>query len=152
MENNKALTADQLDKLKETVRQHFDELYHRIGSNRQNLFNKVLFVDQQINKELTREMIDDAHEKEILRKVREIERSADNQLPLVRKVVPPLTVTPKVEKPVKESKPKEQKVKDSKPKEQKVKDSKPKESKTKASKSKPARDSKAKAAKKKKKK
>lgn len=123
-----ALSADQLNTLKETVRQRFDELYHRIGKNRQNLFNKVLFEHQHINKELTKETIDEDHEKDILRRVREIERAANNQLPLVHKVAPqtvlpstpraaaapPAPKLPKAEKPVKpekESKPKEVKAK-----------------------------------------
>jgi hypothetical protein len=130
MENKKPLSPDQLNKLKEAIRQRFDELYHRIGSNRQNLFNKVLFVDQQLNKELTKEQIDEAHEKEILRKVREVERSADSQLPHIHKVAPasvaaaPVAAT-KVEKPVKESKPNEPKAKESKPKPAKSAKAKP---------------------------
>jgi hypothetical protein len=115
MENNKALSADQLNNLKETVRKRFDELYERIGKNRQHLLNKVLFVDQQINKELTKEKINEAHEKEILRKVRETERSAESQLPHIHKVAvtaaPKPSATPKpvekTEKPAKASKPKE---------------------------------------------
>jgi len=124
-----ALTTDQLNNLKETVRQRFDELYNRIGKNRQNLLNKVLFSHHQINKELTKEDIDEAHEKDILRRVREIERSADSQLPHVHKMVsqsgtataqptaatPPVPKPPKQEKPVKpekESKPKEPKAKE----------------------------------------
>src|SRR5262249_50447428 len=107
-----------------------DELYHRIGSNRQNLFNKVLFVDQQINKELTKEQIDEAHEKEILRRLREIERSANSQLPLIHKIVTPSVapapaVAPKAEKTEKESKPKEPKAKESKPKPAKPTKTKP---------------------------
>ena len=120
MENKKALSADQLNNLKETVRQRFDELYNRIGKNRQNLFNKVLFEHQHINKELTKEAIDEDHEKDILRRVREIERSADSQLPHIQKVAHPTSAPtaspapkpPKAEKPAKpekESKPKEQK-------------------------------------------
>lgn len=125
MENNKALSADQLNNLKEIVRQRFDELYRRIGKNRQNLFNKVLFEHQHINKELTKETIDSDHEKDILRRVREIERSAGSQLPLFHKVGPPTSTpsapttpaapkAPKAEKPgkpEKESKPKEVKAK-----------------------------------------
>lgn len=116
MESNKVLPSDQLNKLKETVRQRFDELYHRIGSNRQNLMNKVLFVHHQINKDLAKENIGEDQEKEILRKVREIERAADSQLPLFHKTTPaqpsvpkPESLTPpakasKESKPVKETK------------------------------------------------
>lgn len=128
MENTKALSADQLNNLKETVRQRFDELYHRIGKNRQHLLNKVLFSHHQINKELMKEDIDNDHEKDILRRVREIERAADNQLPHVHKIVHPASTPaafssstaptapkppkpPKPEKPAKESKPKEAKAK-----------------------------------------
>jgi hypothetical protein len=126
MENKKALSADQLNNLKETVRQRFDELYNRIGKNRQNLFNKVLFEHQHINKELTKETVDDDHEKDILRRVREIERSADSQLPHIHKMVhptgaPAIATTPvvapkppKTEKRIKsekESKPSEPKPK-----------------------------------------
>lgn len=145
MENKKPLSADQLNALKETVRQRFDELYHRIGSNRQNLMNKVLFVHHQINKELAKEMIDSDHEKEILLKVRETERSADKQLPLVRKVPQAVSsaapAPAKAVTPVKESKQKESKPKAEKPKETKAKESKPKakESKAKTSKAKPAK-------------
>ena len=127
-ENTMALSTDQLNNLKEAIRQRFDELYHRIGKNRQNLFNKVLFEHQHINKELTKEAIDEDQEKDILRRVREIERTANNQLPLVHKVapqiVPPPTPRaaaapqapkpPKAEKPLKpekESRPKEVKAK-----------------------------------------
>jgi len=129
MENNKALSAEQLNNLKEVVRQRFDELYHRIGKNRQNLLNKVLFEHHQINKELTKEDIDADHERDILRRVRDIERSADSQLPHVHKIVQPSTTPaapstspkpaappkpaalPKQEKPAKESKPIEVKAK-----------------------------------------
>ncbi len=55
METNTPLTADQLDQLKTTVRQRFDDLYHRIGTNRQKLANTVLLIDQTVNKELTKE-------------------------------------------------------------------------------------------------
>ncbi len=120
MENTKALTSDQLNALKETVRQRFDELYQRIGTNRQNLLNKVLMVNHQINKELAKEKIDGDYEKEILRRVRETERAADSQLPHVRKVVAPSPAASAPQAPkakqAKESKPKESKVKDSKSK------------------------------------
>jgi hypothetical protein len=130
MENKKALSADQLNSLKETVRQRFDELYQRIGKNRQNLFNKVLFEHQHINKELTKEAIDGDQEKDILRRVREIERSADSQLPLFHRAGHPATTpaspsavtpsTPKAPKPPKVEKPAKQE-KESKPKETKAK-------------------------------
>ncbi len=94
METNKALTADQLNKLKETVRQRFDDLYHRIGTNRQKLANTVLLVDQSINKELTKEKIDTVREKAILRNVREVEREASNQLPHLHKVAAPTPTPP----------------------------------------------------------
>ncbi len=87
METNKALTPDQLNKLKEIVRQRFDDLYHRIGTNRQKLATTVLLVHQSINKELTKEAIDTNKETEILREVRDIERIANNQLPLFHKIV-----------------------------------------------------------------
>jgi hypothetical protein len=108
----KALTADQVNKLKETVRQRFDELYQRIGTNRQSLATKVLMVDQSIIKELNREKVDAAVEKDVLGKVRDIERMANNQLPHVRK--PVVTATPpakaaKEAKPAKETKPKAKK-------------------------------------------
>jgi|GEM_PF-1678842 hypothetical protein len=89
METNKALSTDQLDQLKTSVRQRFDDLYHRIGTSRQKLATTVLLVDQAINKELTKETIDNVREKQILNKVREIEREANNQLPHVHKVVAP---------------------------------------------------------------
>jgi hypothetical protein len=129
MENKKTLSADQLNNLKEQIRQRFDELYHRIGKNRQNLLNKVLFVHHQINKELTKEDIDDNQEKDILRRVRETERSADSQLPHIHKVVQPTLASaapssstapvaaPKAPKPEKPAKPE----KEAKPKEQKAK-------------------------------
>lgn len=91
---NKTLTSDQLTKLKETVRQRFDELYHRIGTNRQSLATKVLLVDQSINKELTKEKIDASHEAEILRKIREIEKIANNQLPHIPKPISSPVSTP----------------------------------------------------------
>jgi hypothetical protein len=103
MENNKPLTSDQLDQLKTTLRQRFDDLYHRIGTNRQKLANTVLLVDQSINKELTKEKIDTAREKQILNKVKEIEREASKQLPHLHKAVPS---TPSVPKPKPEAKPK----------------------------------------------
>jgi len=109
METNKALTADQLDQLKATVRQRFDDLYHRIGTNRQKLASTVLLVDQSINKELTKEKIDTAREKQILNKVREIEREANKQLPHLHKVVAPTAAAPKPKaelKPKAEPKPK----------------------------------------------
>ena len=106
MESNKALTSDQLNKLKESIRQRFDELYQRIGTNRQTLSTKVLQVDQAINKELTKEKIGTDYEKEILRRVREIERTANNQLPHVHKVaVPSSTPAAKPSKPAKDEKP-----------------------------------------------
>lgn len=122
MENNKALTADQLDQLKTTVRQRFDDLYHRIGTNRQKLANTVLLVDQSINKEITKEKIDTTREKQILNKVREIEREANKQLPHLHKVAtlaPPTPSAPKVKpeaKPKAEVKPKADKKEKPKPK------------------------------------
>ncbi|GHM99523.1 hypothetical protein WSM22_10130 [Cytophagales bacterium WSM2-2] len=104
METKKALTTDQLNQLKETVRQRFDELYQRIGKNRANLSTKVLTIDQSINKELSKEKIDTDHEKDILRKVREIEREANNQLPHIPKAVAPVSSTPAPAKPVKSEK------------------------------------------------
>lgn len=165
MEEKKALSADQLSNLKEIVRQRFDELYHRIGKNRQNLLNKVLFIHHQINKELTKEDIDSDHEKDILRRVREVERSSDSQLPHVHKVVQPMpapaspsTVAkpapapkpPKPEKPVKESKPVEPKAKE-KPKPKSEPKAKPKSAPKAKAKSESKGQAKAKAAKKKKK-
>lgn len=91
METNKALTADQLDKLKAAVRQRFDDLYHRIGTSRQKLATTVLLVDQSINKELNKEKIDTVREKQILNRLREIEREANNQLPHVPKMMPAQT-------------------------------------------------------------
>ncbi len=87
MESNKELTADQLDKLKETVRQRFDALSQRIGTNRQKLATTVLLVHQAINKELAKDKIDTLREKAILSKVREIEKEANKQLPHVNKKV-----------------------------------------------------------------
>lgn len=112
METNKALTTDQLDQLKTTVRRRFDDLYHRIGTNRQKLANTVLLVDQSINKELTKEKIDTAREKQILNKVREVEREASKQLPHLHKVVASTPSAPKVKpeaKPKAEAKPKPEK-------------------------------------------
>lgn len=115
METTKALTTDQLDKLKTAVRQRFDDLYHRIGTSRQKLASTVLLVDQSINKELTKEKIDAVREKQILNKVREIEREANNQLPHVHKIATPMPVvakTPAVKtlavKPTKEPKAKQE--------------------------------------------
>jgi len=118
METNKALTTDQLDQLKTTVRQRFDDLYHRIGTNRQKLANTVLLVDQSINKELTKEKIDTAREKQILNKVREVEREANKQLPHLHKVVMPTPSAPKIKaeaKPKPEAKPKAEKKEKPKP-------------------------------------
>ena len=106
MESTKALTSDQLNKLKESVRKRFDELYQRIGTNRQALATKVLTVDQSIIKELNKEKIDSAIEKDILGKVRDIERMANNQLPHVRK---PVVAAAPPAKPAKEAKPKAKK-------------------------------------------
>ncbi len=86
METDKTLTNDQLEKLKESVRQRFDDLFHRIGTNRQKLASTVLVVHQALNKELAKEKIDTDREKAILREVKEIERMANNQLPHVRKI------------------------------------------------------------------
>src|SRR6478736_3410464 len=121
METNKALTAEQLDQLKATVRQRFDDLYHRIETNRQKLANTVLLVDQSINKELTKEKIDTAREKQILNKVRETEREASKQLPHLHKVVtsgPSSPSAPKAKpepKPKPEAKPKAEKKEKPKP-------------------------------------
>ena len=109
MESNKAMTSDQVNKLKETIRQRFDELYQRIGTNRQSLATKVLMVDQSIIKELNKEKIDAAAEKEILGKVRDIEKMANNQLPHVRK---PIVAAAPPAKPAKEATP----AKEAKPK------------------------------------
>jgi hypothetical protein len=106
METNKALTAEQLDQLKATVRQRFDDLYHRIGTNRQKLANTVLLVDQSINKELTKEKIDTARERQILNKIREVEREASKQLPHLPKAVTAVPSTPSVSKAKPEAKPK----------------------------------------------
>lgn len=97
METNKAFTQAQLDKLKETVRQRFDDLYQRIGTNRQKLASTVLLVDQAINKELIKEKIDAVREKSILGKIRDIEKLANNQLPHLHRVTatPPRASKPK---------------------------------------------------------
>lgn len=102
METSKALSTAQLDQLKASIRQRFDDLYYRIGTSRQKLATTVLLVDQAINKELTKETIDALKEKQILNKVREIEREANNQLPHVHKVAPPSGVVkaPVVSAPV----------------------------------------------------
>ncbi len=105
MDSNKPLTTDQLDQLKTTVRQRFDDLYHRIGTNRQKLATTVLLGYQAINKELTKEKIDTLREKQILNKVREIEREANKQLPHLHKVV---ATTPQPPKPNTEVKTKEE--------------------------------------------
>ena len=86
MDTTKALTKDQLDTLKETVRQRFDNLFQRIGINRQKLTATVLAVDQALNKELAKKKIDIVREKAILREVKEIERIANKQLPHVHKI------------------------------------------------------------------
>jgi hypothetical protein len=99
METNKALTKDQVEKLRETVRQRFDDLYQRIGTNRQKLASTVLLVDQSINKEFSREKLDIAYEKQILGKLRQIEKVANNQLPHVHKIKIP--VAPAVKAKVK---------------------------------------------------
>ena len=102
METNKALTTDQTEQLKASVRKRFDDLYHRIGTSRQKLATTVLLVDQSINKELTRENIDSTREKQILGKLREIEREANNQLPHVLKIAAPkpaVAQTPAVKAP-----------------------------------------------------
>jgi hypothetical protein len=89
MENNKALTPDQLNSLKTLIRQRFDDLYHRIGTNRQKLATTVLLVDQAINKEFAKEQIDAVAERQILNRVRDIEKVANNQLPHLHKTVVP---------------------------------------------------------------
>jgi len=116
MDSKNALTTDQLDKLKTTVRQRFDDLYHRIGTSRQKLASTVLLVDQSINKELVKEKIDGAREKKILNKVREIEREANNQLPHVHKVAASVPPVAKIPPPAKPSEPKAKKEAKPKPK------------------------------------
>jgi len=81
METSKPLTEGQLNKLKETVRKRFDDLFQRIGSNRQKLSATVFNVDQTINKMLTKEKIDSKKEKEILNLISKTERAANEQLP-----------------------------------------------------------------------
>lgn len=99
MEISKTLTKDQLEKLKATMRHRFDDLFQRIGTNRQKLASTVLAADQAINKELAKEKIDTVREKAILREIKEIERMANNQLPHVHKVNVTATAAP-VQKPV----------------------------------------------------
>ncbi len=116
METNKALSKDQLEKLNELVRQRFDDLYQRIGTNRQKLATTVLQVHQAINKEITKEEIDTDKEKDIVRKIRDIERAANNQLPHLHKFITPPATAAKA-KPIVEAKPKAAKPKaEAKPK------------------------------------
>jgi len=99
METGKVLTKDQLEKLTEIIRQRFEDLYQRIGTNRQKLATTVLSVHQSINKELAKEKIDPVREKQILNKLREIEREANNQLPHVHKVSIPAPAVVKIPTP-----------------------------------------------------
>jgi len=81
METNKPLSDQQIEQLKAAIRARFDALYQRIGTNRQKLSTTVLTVDQAITKVLAKETIDGAREKAILAQLRDIERTAANQLP-----------------------------------------------------------------------
>jgi hypothetical protein len=80
-------------KLKEEVNKIFEDLFRKIGNNRQQLANKVIGFHKEINKELTKTTVDAKREVEIRREVAGIEKMAAKQLPHLERT-PPRTATP----------------------------------------------------------
>ena len=102
MEPNKDLNT----KLKEEVNKIFEDLFKKIGNNRQQLANKVIGFRKEINKELTNTAADSKREVEIRREVAAIEKMAAQQLPHLeriplRPVAPAAPIVAKTPAPVK---------------------------------------------------
>jgi len=101
MEPSKELNKE----FKDEVNLIFADLFKEIGSNRAQLANKVLGIQKEINKELTKDKIDDQRKKEIRIEVSRTVKMAAQQLPhlkrnlLDRPTPPPVKA---VEKPLAE--------------------------------------------------
>jgi hypothetical protein len=91
--------------LKQEVNRKFAELYHDIGSNREQLANKVIGIQRDIIKELARHPVDEQRKKEILNEVNRTIKMAAGQLPL-RKGPPKPAVAAPVPAPPKSTVPK----------------------------------------------
>jgi hypothetical protein len=95
MEASKELNSE----LKAQINKRFEDLFKEIGNNRQQLAAKVLEVHRNINKELSKEKVDEKRQNELLAEVSKIERIAAQQLPhILRKPMPgapPKPVAPK---------------------------------------------------------
>src|SRR5258708_692469 len=73
-------------KLKEEINKIFEDLFRKIGNNRQQLANKVIGFHKEINKELTKTQVDANREAEIRREVAGIEKMAAKQLPHLERI------------------------------------------------------------------
>ena len=84
--------------LRQTINDTFASLLKEIGNNRQQLFNKVLGIHKELNKELSKGPVDAQREKQVLHEVASVLRMAAGQLPHLRTVAPkeiaPLRPTP----------------------------------------------------------
>lgn len=92
-------TSEELNKeLREEVNKIFADLAKEIGSNRQQLANKVLSHHKEINKELTKSKVDDERKKGILSEVSRIVKMAGQQLPHLKMHAPkPVTAQASIE-------------------------------------------------------
>ena len=91
MEKNPELNKE----LKEEVNKTFADLSKEIGNNRQQLANKVLEVQREINKELSRNNVDAKRKMEILAEVSKVVKMAAQQLPHLKMNAPKPAAPPK---------------------------------------------------------
>jgi hypothetical protein len=81
--------------LKAAVNKRFEELFKHIGNNRVQLANKVSGVHRELNKELSKETIDEKRKVQIMIEVSKIEKMAAQQLPhMLRHAVKPISENP----------------------------------------------------------
>ena len=73
-------------KLKEEINKIFEDLFKKIGNNRQQLANKVIGFHKEINKELSKMQVDANREAVIRREVARIEKMAAKQLPHLERI------------------------------------------------------------------
>ncbi len=73
-------------KLKEEINKIFEDLFRKIGNNRQQLANKVIGFHKEINRELSKMQVDANREAVIRREVAGIDKMAAKQLPHLERI------------------------------------------------------------------
>ena len=87
------------NELKEEINKIFADLAREIGNNRQQLAFKVLGVQKEINRELSKGKVDAKQEKEIRSQVSGIIKIASQQLPHLKMNAPPPPQSPVAKTP-----------------------------------------------------